>query len=341
MTDLSITYAGAEYLDRMRALQFGFVKPAGVDLTYLAINQVGELFRRMAQDAEFEVSEMSMSTLMVMVSQGDDRLIGLPVFPSRAFRHSQIYINAGSGIERPEDLAGCNVGVPEYQMTAALWQRALLQHEYGVGAESVHWWTGGLKTPEYHERHHHGLPPGVTLDRIPIDKALEPMLDAGEIDALFHAHAPDSFRAGSPNVRRLFPDYRQVEMDYYRRTRLFPVMHTVVVRRDVYEANPWIVVSLLDAFEASKQMGYARMRDLDTLAIGHPWAAAEWDDVRAEFGGDPFMYGYEANLALLEAMTVYSFEQGLSDRKLSPEELFAPEAIAWRPEADEDAELKA
>ena len=158
MSNVPITYAGAEYLDRMRALQFGIVQPEGVNLTYLPINNVGELFRRMAQDAEFEVSEMSMSTLMVMVSQGDDRLIGIPVFPSRAFRHSQIYIHAGAGIERPEDLAGRNVGVPEYQMTAALWQRALLKHEYGVDAADVHWWTGGLKTPEYHERHHHGLP---------------------------------------------------------------------------------------------------------------------------------------------------------------------------------------
>ena len=148
MTNVAVTYAGAEYLDRMRALQFGLVRPDGVDLTYLPINNVGELFMRMAQHAEFEVSEMSMSTLMVMTSQGDDRLIGIPVFPSRAFRHSQIYVNANSGIERPEDLAGRNVGVPEYQMTAALWQRALLQHEYGVGAADVHWWTGGLKTPE-------------------------------------------------------------------------------------------------------------------------------------------------------------------------------------------------
>ena len=341
MTELSVTYAGAEYLDRMRALQFGIVKPEGVDLTYLPINHVGELFRRMAQDAEFDVSEMSMSTLMVMVSQGDDRLIGIPVFPSRAFRHSQIYVSAASGIERPEDLAGRNVGVPEYQMTAALWQRALLQHDYGVGGEDVHWWTGGLKTPEYHERHHHSLPPGVTLDRIPSEKALESMLDAGEIDALIHAHAPDHFRAGSPNVRRLFPNYREVEMDYYRRTRLFPVMHTVVVRRDIYEASPWIVTSLLDAFEASKQLGYARMRDLDTLAIGHPWLAAEWDDVRAEFGGDPFVYGYEPNLHLLEAMAQYSHEQGLSDRKLHPEELFAPESLGWTPPPAEDDALRA
>ncbi len=341
MTDLSITYAGAEYLDRTRALQFGLVSPEGVDLTYLPINNVGELFRRMAQDAEFDVSEMSMSTLMVMVSQGDDRLVGIPVFPSRAFRHSQIYIHARSGIQEPEDLAGRNVGVPEYQMTAALWQRALLQHEYGVAATDVHWWTGGLKTSEYHERHHHSLPEGVTLDRIPADKALEPMLEAGEIDAILHAHAPESFRDGSPNVARLFPNYRDEEMDYYRRTGLFPIMHTVVVRRDIYEANPWIVESLLDAFEASKQLGYARMRDLDTLAIGHPWAADEWDSVRAEFGGDPFAYGFEANLDLLEAMTQYSEEQGLSDRKLDPIELFAPEAVAWQPTTDKDASRRA
>ena len=331
MSDLKLVYAGAEYLDRIRALQFNLIQPEGIDLDYLVINHVGELFKRMAQDAEFDVAEMSMSTLMLMTSQGDDRLVGIPVFPSRAFRHSQMYIHTGSGIERPEDLRGRNIGVPEYQMTAALWQRALMQHDYGVSPEDVVWWTGGLKTPEYSERRHHELPPGVSLERIPEDKALEPMLEAGELDALIHAHAPDPFRTGSPNVARLFPNYREVETEYFLRTRMFPVMHTVVVNRRVYDEHPWVVTALLDAFEEAKRLGYARMRDQDTLGIAHPWPAAELDAITELFGGDPFVYGFENNRDLLEAMTVYSHEQGLSTRKLAPEELFAPEALSWEP----------
>ena len=337
---LRLTYAGAPYLDRMAALQHGTVQPEGVDLNYLVVGNVGELFRRMAQFAEFDVSEMSMSTLMVMTAQGDHRLVAIPVFPSRGFRHSQVYLHADSGITRPEDLAGCNVGVPEYQMTAALWQRAFLQHDYGVAPADVRWWTGGLRTPAYVERHRHDLPDGVTLDRIPAGKTLEAMLDAGEIDALATAVAPEPFRDGSPNITRLFPDYRTVEEDYYRRTGFFPVMHTVVIRRDVYEANRWLVVSLLDAFEEAKAQSNERLRDLDSLPVNHPWIAAEIDRVIELFGRDPFTSGYAENLALLEAMTQYSYEQGLSGRKLDPEELFAPEALAWSPGPDSLAELR-
>jgi len=245
-----------------------------------------------------------------------------------------MYVHSGSGIERPEDLAGRNVAIPEYQMTAALWQRAFLQHDYGVSPDRINWWTGGLKTPDYAERRHHDLPEGVRLERIPADRALEEMLDAGDLDAMATAHAPDPFVAGSPNIRRLFPDYRSVEEDYYRRTGFFPVMHTVVVRRDVYESNPWVVKSLLDAFEESKRASHERLRDLDTLAVAHPWIASEMDEVVSLFGGDPFRWGFAENLPLLEAMTQYSYEQGLSVRKLDPEEMFAAEAKAWEPGPD-------
>ena len=335
MSALSLRYAGVAYFDRTRPLELGEVVPEGIDLEFVGFDNVGELFRRMAQEADFEVSEMSLSTLCMMVSRGDDRLVGIPVFPSRAFRQSQIYVHAGAGIEKPQDLAGRRVGVPEYQMTAALWIRAVLEHDYGVPPSAVRWQTGGLKTPAYQERFHHDLPEGVTLERIPADKALEPMLAAGELDALIHAHQPDEFRAGNPAVARLFPDYRAVERDYYGRTGLFPIMHTVVVRRDVYDANPWIARSLLDAFEEAKRRARERLRDQDTLAVMHPWLAAELDCVKAEFGGDPFAYGLEANRKVLEATTQYSFEQGLSVRKLDPAELFAAETHGWTASEDE------
>lgn len=329
MNALSLRYAGVSYLDRTRAIERGEVQPDGVELSFVEFTRVGDLFRRMVQDAEFEVAEMSLSTLCMLVSRGDDRLVGIPVFPSRAFRHSQIYVHRSSGIREPADLAGRRIGVPEYQMTAAVWIRAHLEHEYGVPPSAIRWQVGGLKTPEYQERLSHGVPDDVTLERIPADRALEPMLAAGELDGMIHAHAPDPFREGNPDVVRLFPDYRAVEADYFRRTRVFPIMHTVVVRRDVYEASPWVARALLDAFEESKRRGRARLRDMDTLAVMHPWLADEVDTVTEAFGGDPFAYGFGANLHVLEALAGYSHEQGLSARRVDPHEVFAPETHDW------------
>jgi 4,5-dihydroxyphthalate decarboxylase len=325
----SITYAGVSYLDRTRALETGEVQPGDTELRYLPFTDVAELFRRMAQDVEFDAAEMSLSTYVMMRSRGDDRLVGIPVFPSRAFRHSQIYLHTGSGIERPEDLRGRDVGVPEYQMTAALWIRGILADEYGVGQEQIAWKTGGLWSPDFHERLRHDPPPGVTIDRIPGDRTLEQELEDGGIDALVTAHAPKPFREGSPSVTRLFPDYREVEQRYWQKTRLFPIMHLVVLRRDVYEANPELALQLLDAFHESKRRARARLRDFDTPAVAHPWIGAEVDELDAFFGGDPFAYGVEANRNVVETVVRYSVSQGLAERQVSVDELFAPETHAW------------
>ncbi|GAC1657875.1 MAG: ABC transporter substrate-binding protein [Acidobacteriaceae bacterium] len=333
MTRLSLTYAGDHYPDRTYALETGSVQPDGINLKYVHV-PIGDLFRRMAQDAEFPASEMSMSSLIRMRSRGDSRLVAIPVFPLRAFRHSQIYVHAAAGLDAPSDLRGKNIGISGYQMTAALWQRALMQHEYGIAPEQIHWWTGGLKTPEYREPLAHDVPSRVQLDRIPADKALEGMLETGELDGLFAASAPEPFQRHSPNVRRLFADYRPVEEAYFRKTGFFPIMHTVVIRRDVYEANQWLVISLLDAFQEAKRRGVRRLAELGTLSVTHPWIGYEIDRIKQLFGRDPFVYGVENNRAILEAMTKYHYEQGLSKHKVDPEELFAPEALHWAPTAD-------
>jgi 4,5-dihydroxyphthalate decarboxylase len=335
VADLELTYAGASYYDKTRALELGELSPDGIELDYVRFEHVGELFRAMAQTPErFSAAEMSLSTLAMLISRGDDRLVGIPVFPSKAFRHSQVYVNVDSGIEKPEDLRGRRVAVPEYQMTAAVWIRAFLEHDYGVSPREIHWLTGGLVTPQYEERLHHDAPPGVTIDLIPQGRTLLEMLDSGEIDGLTTAQQPQTFTAGSGRVRRLFPDYRSVEEDYLRRTGYFPIMHTVVVQRELYETNRWVAVALLEAFEKAKHLARARLRNLDTLAIMHPWIAAELEELKepfGSFGGDPFAYGISPNRHVIDALLGYSYEQGLSDRKVTVEDIYAAETLDWAP----------
>jgi 4,5-dihydroxyphthalate decarboxylase len=324
VSDLSLTYAGYLYLDRTRALQTGQVKPAGIDLRVQVV-EIGELFRRMAQHCEFDVAEMSMSTYLMMLGQGDTRLIGIPVFLSRAFRHSMVFVNSHAGIDKPEDLKGKNVGIPEYQMTAAVWVRAFLEHDYGVKPSDIKWWYGGIESPGYTERRHHDSPAGVHLEQIPDDKALTPMLDSGELDAFVTAANPKPFRERSPNVRRLFTDYQEVERDYFRRTGFFPIMHLVCIRRELYEANGWIAAALLDAFIESKRLGMERLRQTGALPVAIPWLGADIEQLDELFGGDAFAYGFGQNRKTLEALAGYSHEQGLTPRRFTPEELFAPE----------------
>jgi 4,5-dihydroxyphthalate decarboxylase len=323
---LRLTYAGESHFDRTRLLETGEIAPDGIDLTYLEVG-VRDLFRRMAQFAEFEVSEMSVSTMLMLVSRGDDRFVGLPVFPSRHFRHRQIYVRADAGIDAPADLKGRRVGVPEYQMTAALWIRAVLEHDYGVSPRDIHWLEGGLNAPYDVERFRHDPPPGVTIERVVPGTTLSELLLAGEIDAITSSQPPRPFREGSPAVRRLFEDYRTVEREWYERTGFLPIMHMVVMRRDVYEANRWIAVSLLDAFVRSRAAGYEQLHDPDVPPVTHPWWHDEIERLDALFGGDPFRYGFEANREILAAMAQYSYEQGLSTRLVDPAELFAPEVL--------------
>jgi 4,5-dihydroxyphthalate decarboxylase len=323
---LALAYGGVDYLDRTQALASGEVRPLGVELNFQSL-PISELFRRVCQHAEFDAAELSLSSYMIMRARGDERFVAIPVFPARAFRQRQIYVGAGSGIKRPEDLAGRTVGLREYQITAAVWIRAFLQHDYGVEPSSIRWRYGGVETSSWAERLEHPTPQGIELERIPPDRSLVEMLEHGELDALAATHAPKAFLEGRPWIRRLFPDYRPVEEDYFRRTGLFPIMHTVVIRRDVYDEHRWFATSLLNAFEEAKAVGQRRLRDMDVLAVSDPWWEPELERVDALFAGDPFPYGYARNEAALGALTQYSYEQGLSPRRLDPRELFAPETL--------------
>ncbi len=325
MTRVHLTYGGCDYWDRTRSLMDGTVRPEGVDLNYIA-GYPRDLFRRMAQYGEFDASEMSLSTYIAMVSRGDDRFIAIPVFPSRNFRHGYLFINRQSGIERPEDLRGKIVGVPEYQMTAALWIRGFLQHDFGIHARDMRWRSGAMDERGYDERLALDLPADIEHETVAEGETLEGMLENGSIDGLIMAARPNL--TGGGNVRRLFPDFPAVEKDYYRRTGLFPIMHTVVIRRAVYETHPWIATSLFEAFERAKQAGRERIRVTGPLAVALPWLPAHLEEINEVFGGsDPWVYGIEPNRGVLEAAIAYSVEQGLAPRAVSLEELFARETF--------------
>jgi len=322
MTKLRVTLACGDY-DRTRALADGTVAVEGVELNYITLGPE-ETFWRMEHFEEFDASEMSFGAYTVHRGRGLSRFIAIPVYPSRAFRHNAIYVRSTAGIERPEDLKGKRVGVPEYNVTAAVWIRGMLQHEYGVHPSDVRWFQGGLHDPGRREKVMGVLPPGVSVEPLPEGRTLNDMLETGDLDAITVPRMPRAFVEGAPSVRRLFPNYREVEQDYFRRTGLFPIMHTIVLRTDVFEANRWLAESLFKAFVRAKEACAAAMT-YNTAALPYmlPWMMAELEESRRTMGTDYWPYGLEANRLPLTAFGQYAAEQGLTTEQLPLETLFA------------------
>jgi 4,5-dihydroxyphthalate decarboxylase len=330
MTKLQLSLA-CHISDRTRALRDGGISVDGVDLTWVTLH-VAEIFWRMCQYQEFHISEMSLGAHAVLTAKGNSPFVAVPVFPSRMFRHSGIYISAKSDIKRPEDLVGRRIGIPEYAQTACIWMRGLLHHEYGVAPESVFWIAGGVEDPGRKERVKLDLPASIRLDRLTENETLNQALCDGKIDALMSADAPSAFVAGDPRVHRLFPDFRAVEEDYFRRTRIFPIMHTLVIRRDVYAQNPWLAQNLLQAFTQAKHKVEEELTGYCGWLISMlPWSTAEFQSTRLIMGDDFWPYGLEPNWEVLETFCQYAKEQGLTSRQLSPDELFAPNTLErWK-----------
>ena len=326
MEKLLLTVACGDY-DRTKALQDGTVQPEGIRLNYLPL-QAEEIFWRMGGHKEFDASEMSLSNHITMVSRGNPPFVAIPVFPSRFFRHSCVFINTDSGIQKPQDLKGKKVGAPEYSITAAVWIRGMLQDDYGVRTQEMEWFSGGQEETGRKERVALKLPSEIRLSAIGPDKTLNGMLESGEIHALISARAPSCFVKGSPKVRRLFPNYKEVEMAYYKRTKIFPIMHVLVIRKDIYERHPWVAQSLYKAFCEAKQRAIGAMLKItNTHAATLPWLFAEVDELKSLFGSDWWPYGIEANRHVLEALIRYMGEQGLIDRPVKVEEIFAPNVV--------------
>jgi 4,5-dihydroxyphthalate decarboxylase len=325
MSKLRLTLACWDY-DRTRALADGRVSPEGIDLNFVPLH-VEETFFRMLRNREFDVAEMSLSSYCVSLMREDPAFVAIPVFPSRFFRHSCIFVSAKSGIREPKDLVGKRFGVPEYQMTAPVWIRGILSDEYGVAPTAVRYFTGGEEEPGRDEKLKLNLPPDFSVTPIGPSQTLSQMLADGEIDALHTARTPSTFYSRPGDVRRLFPNFVEVEKGYFRRTGIFPIMHVVAIRRSVYEANRWIAQSLFKAFSEAQALTYDNLAVTSAMTTMLPWQVAAVEEARAELGDDWWPYGFAKNRAVLDTFLRYHHEQGLSARRLAPEDLFAPETF--------------
>jgi 4,5-dihydroxyphthalate decarboxylase len=323
VTDLKLTLGCWDY-DRVSALIDGRVKAEGIDLTFLNMI-VEETFFRMLRHHEFDVSELSMSSYVVSLFNPDRPFVAIPVFPSRFFRHSCIYVNADAGINSPKDLIGKRVGTPEFQMTAPVWIRGILQEQYGVPVDSVTYVTGGEESPNRTEKLRLDLPDNIKVERIGPDKTLAQMLATGEIDALHTARKPST--CDGVRVKRLFPDFVPVEQAYWRDTGIFPIMHVIAIRREVYEANRWIAMNLFQAFKAAQKLTYEGLRETAALKGMLPWFNAHVEETFATMGDDFWPYGVSANRGTLETFLRYHHQSGLSPRVLGVDEMFAAETL--------------
>lgn len=325
MTTLKLTLACGDY-DRTRDLAEGVVRPDGIDLNYLRL-PVEETFFRMMRHREFEVAELSLSSYVVSLQSDPPPFVALPVFTSRMFRHGSIYLNTGAGISEPTDLRGKRVGVPEYQLSACVWIRGILADYHGVPVDSVSYYTGGQEQPGRIEKSGLDLPGNISVQRIPAGKTLSAMLAEGEIDALYTPRIPRPFAQGGSRVGRLFPDVIAAEQAYFGASGIFPIMHVVALRRDVYDAYPWVAQSLYKAFLLAKASVIDRLYDSSALRFMLPWLNQQLEEAQQVLGEDYWSYGLEANHHVLATFLRYHHEQGLSRRELRPEELFAPESL--------------
>lgn len=326
MGALQIDMACAEY-ELLRPLRDGAVRAEGIEINFIPINRPPEVHWRMAIHGEFDAAEMSLGTYVAGRSRGEFPLIAVPAFVYRRFRHSSAYVGVNSGIGKPEDLKGKRVGIPEYQMTATVWLRGILQDDYGLRPSDLRWFAGGLEYPGRKEKVPLNLPPEVRLEMIPEGKTLSAMLEGGEIDALFSASVPELFAKRSPKVRRLFSDSRRVEADYYRRTGIFPIMHVVVIREETYRKHPWVAQSLFKALAEAKKLCIESTHRTHGLHSILPWAGDHFEEMRDLMGQDLWPYGVEANRKTLETFLRYTREQGISGRNIGVEELFAKETL--------------
>jgi 4,5-dihydroxyphthalate decarboxylase len=322
MANLKLSLACWDY-DRTRPLIDGRVRPDGIDLD-IQILRPRQTFPRMLEDKAFDASEMSLASYVSLKARGACPFVAIPVALSKIFRHSCIYVRTDAGIRTPSDLKGKRVGTTQYGSTAVVFIKGLLQDEYGVRAEDMHWFMGGLDAPTQRPLIPLDLPPAIRLDFLGEGQTLEAMLEAGELDALFAIYLPSTFLKGSARIARLFPNFKEVERDYFRRTGIFPIMHTVVLREDVHRAHPWAARSLYKAFCDARDLATTGLYDTDALRLSLPWLIDHVEEARRVFGEDFWSYGLAPNRPTLAAIGRYVHEQGLAPRAVDPEELFLP-----------------
>jgi 4,5-dihydroxyphthalate decarboxylase len=322
MNYLSLTF-GCGPSDKVSAIFDGRVRIEGCELQCFPVG-AEEAFHRAFANQDFDITELSASSSILATSRGQNKYYALPIFISRVFRHSSFYVRTDRGIRSPEGLRGKLVGVPEYQMTAALWARGILSDEFGVKSQEIRWRNGGLNNPGRDERTPINLPPEFDLETIPSNTTLSSMLEAGDLDGIVTARAPRCFTNGAPNVGRLFPDFRAAEEAYFRKTRMFPIMHLLAIRRSLVEEHNWLAASVTKAFYQAKQLAMEEMNEIGVLPTMLPWLQDDLKRAQSVMGPDVWPYGVPDNRKELEAMFRYSVEQGLASRKIELEEFFAP-----------------
>ncbi len=326
--DLRLTLASWDH-DRVMALHDGSVRVPGITLQSV-IEPTSTLFPLAVGAAPYDITEMSISSYILQVARGVGDYIAIPAFVSRAFRHAGFFARAGSGIETPADFARRRIGVPEYQMTAALWMRGILGDEYGVAARDVHWRTGALDKGIRRERLELDLPDGMLVEPIADGETLQDLLLAGDIDGLLAPKPPQAFVDGDPALVRLFPDFEAAEQSYHAKTGFFPIMHLIGIRRSLAEAHPWLPRALYDGFVAARDKALARLRAVwlgNANRLSLPWLGASMERTIATLGPDYWSYGYAANRAELDAVCRYSVEQHLAPARVRPEALFHPSVL--------------
>jgi 4,5-dihydroxyphthalate decarboxylase len=322
MSALPITFACGLY-DRMLPLQTGEIKPEGIDLNFLVMDNPREIFDRMSNQLEFDACEMSSSEFVSRYAAKKLPFVALPVFASRVFRHGFIVVNR-KHVSSAKDLNGKRIGVPLYTQTAAIFVRGLMQHDLGVDLSSIEWVQGAIDEPgAYGNPSVMPLLKSANITLNTSGKSVGELLESGEIQAIIGSNLPRALKR-NPDVVRLFPDYRTREKDYFRRTKIFPIMHSIVIRKDLYERHPFVATSLYNAFCAAKDRAREKMRFVSTLRYMLPWLADDIEEMDEVFGGDCWPYGIEPNRPTLEALVTYMAEQGLIPAPISIEDLFVP-----------------
>jgi 4,5-dihydroxyphthalate decarboxylase len=324
MSRLHLTLAISEY-DHTRDVCSGVVAVDGVDLTHLNL-PIEEMHFRFTKFREWDVSEMSLGKYVSLLSQDDRSMVALPVFPNRAFRHSAFYVRRDSELTDPTQLAGKRVGVPEWAQTAGIFARGVLTDQYGMRLSAIEWWQAGVNEPGRIEKVELRLPEGVTI-RPAADKTLSAMLMAGELDAVVSAHPPEPFKQGDPTIVQLFHDVRAVEEAYWRTTGIFPIMHIIAIRREIFDRHRWVAMNLYKAFDAARRRSLHRISELTASRVPVPWLASYVERWRPLFGSEYWPYGLEPNRTTLEAFCRYAFEQGVCHRQVAADELFPAEVL--------------
>jgi 4,5-dihydroxyphthalate decarboxylase len=322
---LKLTFASSEY-EHVRDVMSGAIPVEGVDLNCMTL-QIEEMFYRFINFSEFDISEISSGKFTSFISQGDDRFVGLPIFPSRVFRQSSLYIRPDGAVKTAEDMAGKTIGIPEWGQSAAVYTRGWIQHQVGIPLSDIKWVQAGVNQAGRKEKVALKLPDGIELTPRP-DKSLTELLLAGEINVIMTAHPPELFEEGDTRIVRLFEDYQSVEEDYYRETGIWPIMHLFAIRREVFEAHPWVAMNVVKALTAAKDRSMKRMLEITACRAPVAWCYDAAAKAQKLFGDDFYPYGIEPNRKTLEAFLLYGFEQGLFHRHMEPEELFPKQVLS-------------